>query len=116
MGKIYLENMEFYAYHGHFKEEQIVGNQFLVNMTLETNMEAASKSDHLEDALNYQTVYRLIDMEMKKKSHLLENIAGRILDQVFSTFNNIEHAWIKVSKMNPPMGGKMQAVSVSLER
>jgi len=116
MGKIYLENMEFYAYHGHFKEEQIVGNQFLVNMTLETNMEAASKSDHLEDALNYQTVYQLIDTEMKKKSHLLENIAGRILDQVFSHFDYIEHAWIKVSKMNPPMGGKMQAVSVSLER
>lgn len=116
MGKIYLEEMEFYAYHGHFKEEQIVGNQFLVNMIIDTNMEAAAHSDLLEDALNYQTVYQLIDQEMKKKSHLLEHIARRILDALYKEFDQIEHAWIKVSKMNPPMGGKMKAVSISMER
>jgi len=116
MGKIYLEDMEFYAYHGHFKEEQIVGNQFLVNMVIDTNMEAASKSDHLDDAVNYQKVYQLIDGEMKKKSHLLENIARRILDALYSNFSGIDNAWIKVSKINPPMGGKMRAVSVAMER
>jgi len=116
MGKIYLEDMEFYAYHGHFKEEQIVGNQFLVNMVIETNMEKASKSDSLEDTLNYQAVYQLIEKEMKKKSHLLENIARRILDAFYDQFTNIDHTWIKVSKINPPMGGKMKSVSVSLER
>jgi len=79
-------------------------------------MEAAAHSDHLEDALNYQTVYQLIDQEMKKKSHLLEHIARRILDALFEEYNQVEHAWIKVSKINPPMGGKMKAVSISMER
>jgi len=116
MGKIYLEDMEFYAFHGHFKEEQIVGNQFLVNMIIEANLEKASQSDSLEDTLNYQTVYQLIDEEMKKNSHLLENIAWRILDALYDEFTCIDHTWIKVSKMNPPMGGKMKSVSVSLER
>lgn len=116
MGTIHLEDMEFYAYHGHFKEEQIVGNQFLINLTLKTNMEKPAISDHLEDALNYQSAYKIIKEEMKKKSHLLENIASRILDALYREFPQLEHAEIKVSKMNPPMGGKMKCVSVSMEK
>jgi dihydroneopterin aldolase len=53
---------------------------------------------------------------MKKKSHLLENIASRILDALHNKFSQLEHAQIKVSKMNPPMGGKMECVSVSMEK
>ena len=116
MGLIHLEDMEFYAYHGHFKEEQIVGNLFMVNLTLQTNMDKAAESDNLKDALNYQTAYKLIEEEMKNKSHLLENIAKRILDTLFDHFDIIEKAEVKVSKMNPPMGGKMKSVSISMDR
>lgn len=116
MGTIHLENMEFYAYHGHFEEEQIVGNQFLVNLTLKTNMEKAAVSDNLEDALNYQAAYKIIQEEMKKKSHLLENIAGRILDAIYDNFEGISQAEVKVSKLNPPMGGVMDNVSVTMKR
>jgi dihydroneopterin aldolase len=116
MGEIHLEDMEFYAFHGHFKEEQIVGNRFLVNLTLKTHMEQAGESDNLEDALNYQTAYEIVQQEMDKKSHLLEHIARRILDALYKRFDNLEHARIKVSKMNPPMGGKMNSVSVTMER
>jgi dihydroneopterin aldolase len=116
MGEIQLEDMEFYAFHGHFKEEQIVGNRFLVNLTLKTNMDKAGQSDNLEDALNYQTAYEIVEEEMEKKSHLLEHIARRILDALYKRFDNLEHARIKVAKMNPPMGGKMNSVSVTMER
>ena len=116
MGRIHLENMEFYAYHGHFKEEQIVGNKFLVNLEIETDMGKAAHSDDLKDTLNYHTAYQIIKREMEKKSHLLENIASRILDALYSEFPQIDSARIKVSKMNPPMGGKLESVSVTLTR
>ncbi len=116
MGLIQIENMEFYAYHGCFKEEQIVGNKFLVNLKLETEMSKPAKTDDINDALNYQTAYNLVRTEMKQKSHLLENIAKRILDVLYKNFDNIEKAEVKVSKMNPPMGGKMEKVSVTLTR
>lgn len=116
MGEIHLEDMEFYAFHGHFKEEQIVGNRFLVNLTLRTPMEKAGQSDNLEDALNYQTAYEIVQEEMGKKSHLLEHIARRILDALHKRFDTLEYARIKVSKMNPPMGGKMKSVSITMER
>ena len=108
--------MEFYAFHGHFKEEQIVGNKFIVDLTIETDMSIPSVSDNLKDAVNYQKAYQIVKSEMEKKSHLLENIAGRILDALYSEMAGIKKAKIKVSKMNPPVGGKVGSVSVVLER
>ncbi len=116
MGAIHLEDMEFYAFHGHFKEEQIVGNRFLVNLTIEANMEQPGQSDNLKDAVNYQKAYEIVKQEMEKKSHLLEHIGQRILDALYTHLEGIDHVRVKVSKMNPPMGGKMDRVSVSMER
>jgi len=116
MGLIQIENMEFYAFHGHFKEEQIVGNKFIVDLTIETDMSIPAKSDNLKDAVNYQKAYQIVKSEMGKKSYLLENIAGRILESLYSEMTGIIKAKIKVSKMNPPMGGKIGAVSVVMER
>lgn len=117
MGLIQIENMEFYAYHGHFKEEQIVGNKFLVSLEIETNMDNAALSDNLIDALNYQRAYEIIKKEMQIKSHLLENIAKRILDALYNEFNDkIIRSEVKISKLNPPVGGKVEKVSIKLNR
>jgi dihydroneopterin aldolase len=116
MGLIMIENMEFYSFHGHFKEEQIVGNKFILDITIETDMEVPSRSDNLKDAVDYQHVYQIVKHQMEKKSHLLENIAGRIIDAVYSEMGGIRKITVKVSKMNPPMGGKIGAVSVTLSR
>lgn len=116
MGIIEIEGMEFYAYHGHFKQEQIVGNKFLVNVSIETDCDKAGISDHLHDALDYQKVYNLIKEEMDEKSFLLEHICNRILDRLYAEFTTIGKATIKVSKINPPMGGQIKKVSVTMSR
>jgi len=116
MVTIEIEGMEFYAYHGHFKEEQVVGNKFIVNVSLETHATKAVQSDHLADALDYQKVYHLIKSEMNIKSHLLEHICGRILFSLLEEFPQIERATVKVSKMNPPMGGQIEKVSLTLSQ
>jgi len=116
MGVIEIEGMHFYAYHGHFEAERVVGNEFRVDVTLETDCLKAAASDNLEDALNYQAVYDLIKQEMLVKSHLLEHVAGRILDALFNEFPSIQKAKIKVSKINPPMGGQIEKASVTLKR
>ena len=53
---------------------------------------------------------------MEKKSYLLEHIAGRILDALWSEMEGIKKATVKVSKMNPPMGGKIASVSVVISK
>lgn len=108
--------MEFYAFHGHYREEQIVGNKFLIDLTIETDLEPAATSDRLGDAADYQIAYRVVKEEMGKRSNMLENIASRILDSLYANMDNIEKATIRIRKMNPPMGGHIGSVGVSMSR
>jgi len=116
MGLIQIENMEFYAFHGCYIQEQVVGNRFLVDLEISANLDKAALSDNIEDTLNYQNAYEIVKEQMNIKSRLLEHVAGRILDKLFSRFPDIEKASVRVSKMNPPMGGQMERVSVTLSR
>ncbi len=116
MAIIEIENMEFYAYHGCFREEQVVGNQFLVSIQLEVNTKMAQESDNLIDTVNYLKVYQIVSKEMQQKSKLLEHVAERIITTVHDNFHEIKRIWVKVSKVNPPLGGKVERVSVTLER
>jgi 7,8-dihydroneopterin aldolase/epimerase/oxygenase len=116
MGQIQIENMEFYSFHGHFREEQIVGNKFLVDLLIDTDMKAPAASDNLKDAVDYQRIYQITKLQMEKKSHLLEHIAGRIIDAIYAEMAGIQKITVKVSKMNPPMGGKIGSVSIVLSR
>ena len=114
MGIIEIEGMKFYAFHGHFEAEQIVGNEFIVDLRLETDCNKAAISDNLVDALNYQVVYEIVKREMAQPSKLLENVAKRILDSLKFQFTSIINVSVKISKMNPPMGGEIEKVSVTL--
>lgn len=116
MGRILLEDMEFYAYHGCFQEEQVIGNRFMVNLEFEFDTQESELSDKLSKTVNYQDVYGIIDAQMQQKSYLLEHVGRRIIDEVFQKFEMITFVKIKISKMNPPVGGKTKAVSVVLEK
>ncbi len=116
MGTIRIEGMHFYAFHGHFEAEQIVGNEFTVDVKIKTHSQSTAESDKLEDALNYQSVYEIIKKEMEIKSRLLENVAHRILNALYTQFPSIRKTSVKISKINPPMGGEIEKVSVTLKR
>jgi 7,8-dihydroneopterin aldolase/epimerase/oxygenase len=116
MGKIILEDIEIYAYHGHYKEEQHIGGKYLVNLEIETEFEKACKSDRLEDTFNYQVAYNLVIEEMQKNSALLENVADRIIKKMFLASLLVKSVKIKISKMNPPLGGTVKSVCVEISQ
>lgn len=115
MAIISIEKMEFYAYHGCFEEERKIGTWFNVDLSMEVDTSKAEMSDNLDDTVNYQEVYAVVKREMMVSSNLLENIGRRILNAVKEAFPAVSYAWVKVRKMNPPLGGKMESVSVELE-
>jgi dihydroneopterin aldolase len=116
MGIIHIEGMEFYAYHGCYEAEQIVGNKFLVDLTMETDISIPSISDNIRDALNYQQAYEIVKKQMQIRSNLLENIAVRIIDSLYEKFPQLKKATVKVTKLNPPIGGQIKGVSVELSK
>jgi dihydroneopterin aldolase len=115
MAKILLEGMQFYAYHGHFAEEQKVGTKFELSLSIEVDIERASQTDNLDDTLNYLSVYQLIKEEMEINSHLIEHVAKRICKKLLSVFPQIENIELKLSKLNPPLGGQVERVSILLQ-
>jgi dihydroneopterin aldolase len=113
MGKIFLNGMEFYAFHGCLPQERQEGNRFLVDLELEMVMDAAGQSDSLDDTVNYANIYEVVRQEMEIPSNLLEHVSTGILERVLADFPQIQRATVKVSKLNPPMMGKMHSVAVS---
>ncbi|MEI7660675.1 MAG: dihydroneopterin aldolase [Bacteroidota bacterium] len=111
MGTILLEGMEFFAFHGCFKEEQIIGTRFVVDLAVEVDTSVAEQSDSLHDTADYVGLYRCVKREMEQKSHLLEHLARRILDAICLEYPAISAIDLKIAKINPPMGGKMHQVS-----
>jgi len=116
IGLVELVNMEFYSYHGCFKEEQIIGNKFLVTYSAKTDIATAAKSDNLADALNYQELYSVIKEEMLIPSKLLESVAYRVHLKCSLRFPAIISAKVEISKLNPPVGGKVEASKVTLTK
>jgi dihydroneopterin aldolase len=113
MGQMRLNAMEFYAYHGCHAEERLRGNNFLVDIVLDVNIDKASQSDSLSDALDYVDVYEIVRQQMAITSFLLENVTTRILSALVQKFPNIERATVYITKLCPPVGGKMHSFSVS---
>ena len=117
MSKIFISDMEFFAFHGHYTEEKTAGNKFLVDLVIEADTRKAELSDNLNDATNYQIAYAIIkDVFVNTKSNLLEKIASDILDEICTEFENLEKVTIKIKKLNPPMGGQIGAVGVEISR
>lgn len=112
MSRVELVDMEFFARHGCFEEEQIIGNKFIVNLWVEYDCTRPSETDDINDALNYQILYDIVKREMAVPSHLLEHVAGRILKSIRQDFPYIGAAQIKIDKLNPPLGGKVGASRV----
>ena len=115
MGLIALEGMQFYAYHGVYKEEQLVGNEFTVDVYLQTAFDAASTSDDLADTINYETVYLICKKVMEVNTQLLETLAQRIIAGLKHQFNSIQQVQVKIRKANPFPGSRVQGASVELE-
>jgi 7,8-dihydroneopterin aldolase/epimerase/oxygenase len=114
MAIINLEGMEFFAFHGCFKEERIIGNRFLVNVSFETDTKFAEETDDLSKTINYQHIYKLVKKEMEITSKLLENVCRRIVDIIFENYPFITNLKVKVSKIHPSLGGKMDNVSITI--
>ena len=116
MGVICYSNMLFYAHHGCFEQERVIGTHFRVDMRITTDTSRAEVSDNISDTVNYLEVYQVVKAQMEIPSNLLEHVARRIGDAVKQGFPPVESVWVRVCKLNPPLGGQMDWVGVEIER
>ena len=114
MGTIHIHTIRLYAYHGCLPEERKIGSDYAVDLKVGADLDLASKSDQLEDTVDYVEMHRIVREEMAIPSNLLEHVGKRIIDRVLDEMHAVSEVEVKVSKCNPPIIGDVKSVSVSL--
>lgn len=115
MAVITIDNMRFYAHHGCFDQERTIGTNFRVDLAFETDTSKAEMSDDIADTVSYLDVYQVVKAQMQMPSHLLEHVARRVGEAILCDFAAVEWVKVTVHKLNPPLGGQMDSVSVAIE-
>ncbi len=116
MGKIILKNIRTYSYHGCLVEESKIGSDYRIDLKVATDLHKSSITDNLMDTVDYVHLNKIIKEEMAIRSELLEHVGKRILDRIFNETPTVTKAKIAVSKLNPPIGGDVQAVTIVMKK
>ena len=112
--KIGLTDVRFHAPHGFYEEEQLMGNEFSIDVTVEASVAGAAATDDLAGTVSYATIYYLLQAEMKKPTQLLEALAYRIGNRIMEQFDSVTTVTLRLSKLHPPLGGRVGAAFVEI--
>ncbi len=116
MGTIKLKNIRTYSYHGCLIAEGKIGSDYSIDLEIKTDLRKSCQSDDLNDTVDYVLLNKIVVEEMEIRSHLLEHVAQRIITRVFGEIPEVSRILLAVSKLNPPIGGDVEAVTVELEK
>ena len=115
MGTIKLKNIRTFSYHGCLVEESKIGSEYRVDLEVKTDLRKSCFSDDLKDTVDYVLLNKIVVEEMAIRSNLLEHVAHRINTRIFKEVPEISRIILEVSKLNPPIGGDVEAVTIEME-
>ena len=116
VNRIELKNMRFWGHHGNAAEREI-GEEYDVDVTVDYDMTPMFESDRMESCLSITDVFRTARRVMcDEHYHLIQNITGRLLDEVFALNSGISRAKVTVKKPNVQIVSMLDHLSCTLER
>ncbi|CAM3843506.1 dihydroneopterin aldolase [Flavobacterium branchiophilum] len=115
MGIIKLENIRTFSYHGCLIEESKIGSNYKIDLEIKTDLRISAESDLLSDTVDYVLLNQIVVEEMAIRAALLEHVAHRIIKRIFEESAAVSRVKVAVSKLNPPIGGDVAAVTIVME-
>lgn len=112
VGSIKIKNIKVFSYHGCLDEEGKIGSDYRVDLKVKGDLSLSAKTDALHDTIDYVHLNRVVREEMAIRSKLLETVAERILNRILTELPVVQKVTVAVSKINPPMGGNVEMVTV----
>ena len=117
MDKIHIKNLEVFARHGVFPEENALGQKFVVSAVLYTSTREAGRADDLAKSIHYGEVSRFITEFMEQNTfQLLETAAERLAEELLLNTERLEKIRLEIKKPWAPVGLPLETVSVEIER
>ncbi len=106
MIKVALHEVKFYACHGFYPQEQILGNHFLVDAEVEFKSE--NIGDEIFNTVNYEKLHLILTEEMKQPRRLLETLVQEMVDKIRLEFPFLETIKVGIKKLNPALPGEVK--------
>ena len=105
------------GHHGLFDDERENGQAFFVDAVLHLDLSVATRSDLIDDTVNYGAVCDVILAQIVGPPvTLIEKLAGQIADRILADFSKVKSVKITVHKPDAPVAAKIKDISVSIER
>lgn len=115
MGTIYLPNMRFYTYNGVFEEENKLGQQLSIDVTVHYPIETLVHDDDLTTTISYVDIYQAVEkIATTQQFNLIESLANTILQDLLTRFPNVEKVDVAVKKLYIPLPGIYDPFVVSV--
>ncbi len=115
--RIFVRGVSEFGYHGVLEEERRNGQEFLVDAVLTLDLSRASRSDDLEQTINYATVCAAISEEIiGEPVNLIERLAGRISERLLEDFSLISEVEVTVHKPSAPIDQNFLDIAVTIHR
>jgi 7,8-dihydroneopterin aldolase/epimerase/oxygenase len=112
MPKIGLKDIRFYAFHGFYPEERVIGGYYHLDIMVETGPFKIKDPNDLEQTVNYEVIYSIAKQVMEKPTALLETVCQEITELLKIRFSTLRKIEISLRKMNPPLAGEVGAAVV----
>lgn len=117
MDSIQIKDLEVYCHHGVMKEENVLGQKFLVSLILYTDTSTAGKQDDLALSINYAEVSYFVKEQMEKHNYqLIEAVAEHLARELLLTFSLVRRVQVEIKKPWAPILLPLDTVSVKIER
>lgn len=117
MDKIHIKNLEVFANHGVYPEENKLGQKFIISATLHTNIRKAAKSDDIGESINYGEVSLFIKDYMENNTFkLLETVVEKLAQELLLKYSGLLKVDLKIDKPWAPVRLPLETVSVEIER
>ena len=115
MNCIKIHGIRLYSFHGCLDEESKIGGNYIVNVDIYCDFKPSVKKDDLSKTINYVRINEIVVSEMKNKKKLIESVAYMIINKIKSDFKIVLTCKVEIIKINPPINGKVDYVSVVVE-
>ena len=117
MDKIHIKNLEVYAKHGVFPEENVLGQRFVISAVLYTDTREAGRTDDLTKSIHYGEVSHFIKKFMEEHTfQLLETVVERLAEEMLLMIPRLYKVQLELKKPWAPVGLPLETVSVKITR
>ena len=115
--QIKIQDLEVFANHGVFPEENTLGQKFLISAVLYTDTRKAGQSDDLKASIHYGEVSAFINRYLKSHTFkLLERAAEALAEELLLHTPGLEKVCLEIKKPWAPIGLPLKTVSVKIQR